>query len=187
MKGLAVVLLLLWPLQSLDDSVQRFVQSARRPALEPVMRAATDFGKPVVVFGVLLGIACFTGPAGPATARLALAAMVPTNLVVEGAKRATNRTRPDGEAKRSNSSFPSSHAANGATLAFVFTRRWPRAAWLFWLAALLVVVARVYLNRHFASDALGGAAIGIACAWAASRWLDARRHDRSSTLPSSGV
>ena len=158
-----------------DGAVQRAVQEARRPALEPTMRFATGVGHPAVVFGALLGIAVFTGPAGPASARLALLALAPTNLAVEGLKLAVNRTRPDGERKRTNSSFPSSHAANAAALAAVLAWRWRRGAPAFWGAALLVAFSRVYLNRHWPSDVVIGLLIGAACAtWAIRRAGDRR-------------
>lgn len=180
MKSLALIVLLLWPGQPLDDAIQAAVQGARRTPFERPMRAATEIGRPVVVFGTLLVIACFTGAAGPATAREALAAFVPTNLVVEGTKRLIGRPRPDGDRKRSNSSFPSSHAANAFTLAAVFARRWRRAAPVFWIGAAAIALSRVYLNRHFASDVLVGAAIGIACAWLAAWWLERARSRRAA-------
>jgi membrane-associated phospholipid phosphatase len=182
MKAFLLVLAFLGPLQAADDSVQAWVQQQRGPLLERPMRSLTDLGKPVVVFAGLLLVAAFDVSAGPATARLALAALVPTNLVVEGLKRLTGRTRPDGEHKRSNTSFPSSHAANAFALAWVLARRYRRWAAAPWVLAALVAVSRVYLNRHYASDVLVGSAIGVLCAWFAARTMaawEARRHARS--------
>jgi undecaprenyl-diphosphatase len=155
----------------LDLGVQRAVQGARAPLLEPVMRGATGVGKPANVLGGLLAIALFDAAAGPATARLALAALVPANLLVEGLKRAVNRTRPDGDRDPSNASFPSSHAANSAALAWVLARRWRRLAPAFWALALVVAYSRMYLDRHYLSDVLAGLAIGLACGWLAPRLL----------------
>jgi undecaprenyl-diphosphatase len=169
-----LLLALLGPLQALDDGVQAAVQRLRSPALERPVRTLTDIGRPVVVFGALLLIAAFDATAGPATARFALAALVPTNLAVEGLKRAVGRPRPDGDRKRSNSSFPSSHAANAFALAFVLARRYRRAAAPLALFAAGVGFSRMYVNRHYLSDVVAGAAIGTLCAWWASRWLVAR-------------
>ena len=174
MRVLLLWLAFLGPVQALDESVQAAIQRMRAPALEKPMRTLTDVGRPVVVFGGLLLVAAFDAAAGPSTARLALAALIPTNLVVEGLKRAIGRTRPDGDAKRSNSSFPSSHAANAFALAFVLARRYRRAAAVFVLLAAAVAFSRMYLNRHYISDAVAGAAIGTACAWAVARWMTAR-------------
>jgi undecaprenyl-diphosphatase len=154
--------------------VQSAAQAARVPWLEPLMRGASNVGRPATVLGALLAIALFDAAAGPATVRLTLVALLPANLVVEGLKRAVNRTRPDGEHKRSNASFPSSHAANAAAIAWIFSRRWRRLAPAFWAAALLIAWSRVYLNRHYVSDVLAGLAIGMACAWLAPRILSRR-------------
>ena len=169
MVHVIAALSLLDPLVALDWRIQREIQTWRSPSLDPVMKAVTDVGKPQIVVGSLLGIALFTGPAGPATARVALAALVPTNAAVEITKRGVNRVRPDGEHKRSNASFPSSHAANAFAIALVFTYRWRRLAPAFILFAAVVAFSRVYLNRHFASDVLFGAGIGLLFAWTAHR------------------
>lgn len=174
MKTLMVWLAFLGPLQALDDGMQAAIQDMRSPALERPMRTLTDIGRPVVLFGGLLLVAAFDAAAGPATARLALAALVPTNLAVEGLKRGIGRTRPDGDRKRSNSSFPSSHAANAFALAFVLARRYRRVAAVFVLFAGAVACSRTYLNRHYVSDIVAGAAIGWFAAWGTARFFAAR-------------
>ena len=112
--------------------------------------------------------------------RLAVAALAGTNLVVETLKRAIGRPRPDGERRRSNSSFPSSHAANAFALAWVLGARWRRGIPVFFALALLLAFSRMYLNRHFLSDVLVGALIGVICAWAAASWLPLRRRTAGS-------
>jgi membrane-associated phospholipid phosphatase len=137
------------------------------------MRAASSWGRPVVVMGGLVAVVAadvLTGH-GWGTARLAVASLAGTNLLVEAGKRAANRTRPDGEHKRSNSSFPSSHAANAFTLAWVLSSRWRRAWPAFFGLATLVAFSRMYLNRHYLSDVVAGAVLGMAIAWAAQCWL----------------
>jgi undecaprenyl-diphosphatase len=171
---IALVLTLLAPLDSLDRVVQRAVQHARRPALEAPMRAASAGGRGVLVFGSLLVMALAGGPLGPATARTALCVLVPVNLGVEGLKRVVLRERPDGERNRSNASFPSSHAANAAALALVLSQRWRRWRLVFWAVALVVCWSRIYLNRHFLTDVLGGVTIGVGLGWLTLSWLRAR-------------
>lgn len=164
MKRLMLALALAAPLGQADVAIQGAVQSHRTAVMDRVMRIATDSTKPVVVFGALLGIAILDTAEGVATARVALVTLVAVNLVVEGLKRATGRTRPDGEHKRSNSSFPSSHAANAAALAVVLSRRWPKGWPAFWALALLVSASRVYLNRHYVSDVVVAILLGAAIA-----------------------
>lgn len=164
-----LALALLQPVVQVDELVQRAVQSHRTPMLDRVMQGATDLGRRDLVAGVLLGVAVLDPVAGPAVARLAIVGLAGTNLVVEGLKLAVDRPRPDGERKRSNSSFPSSHAASAVCIAWIFARRWRRLGWALWLVALAVAWSRVYLNRHYLSDVVGGAAIGLLCTWAVLR------------------
>jgi membrane-associated phospholipid phosphatase len=171
-SALLLALALLAPITGVDEALQRAVQQGRAPWLEPPMRAASGIGRPAVVLGALLAIAVFDPVAGVPTARLALAVLVPTNLVVEGLKRAVNRPRPDGEHKRSNASFPSSHAANAAALAWVVSRRWRKLAPLWWAGAALIAWSRLYLNRHYASDVVAGIALGALVAWAVVRIME---------------
>lgn len=170
----ALSLSLLAPVESLDWEVQHAVQTARRPALEPFMRGATRLTNGATVLGALLGIAVFGGPAGVATARATLAVLLPVNLVVEGGKSAFGRMRPDASRSRSNSSFPSSHAANAAAIATVFALRWRKLAPLFVLLAALVSFSRIYLNRHFLSDVVIGAALGVAVTVIVLAWMRGR-------------
>jgi membrane-associated phospholipid phosphatase len=165
---------LIGPIVDLDWQVQRAVQSWRPAALETPMELASKAGRPQLVLGVLLAVAAFGGPAGAATARFAVVALIPTNAIVEATKRATNRARPDGEHRRSNASFPSSHAANAFALAWVLAWRWRPAAWGFYLLAAVVGFSRIFLNRHFASDVLIGAMIGVVCAWVVGTWMSRR-------------
>jgi undecaprenyl-diphosphatase len=162
------------PVVDLDHAVQEAVQRSRQPGLERSMRMFTDVGRPAVVLGGLAAIAWLDRAQGLRVAADALLALAPTNLLVEGLKRATHRARPDGERKRSNASFPSSHAANAFALAAVLGRRWRSAAPGLLVLASAVAISRVYLNRHFVSDILVGAAIGLLCAWAVARWRSGR-------------
>ena len=179
----ALVMSLLDPIVALDTQVQNWVQAHRTPGLEGVMQTATDLGRRDLVTGVLLGIAVFSGPAGPATARCALAALVASNLVVEGLKRAVNRTRPDGERKRSNSSFPSGHAASAATAAVVLASRWRGGTLAFVLLAALVSASRIYLNRHFLSDVLFSVVVGVGFGFLAVRLIPPRGKSKRGAAP----
>ena len=185
MKVLLLVLSLLAPVQSLDDAVRTAVQGTRAPGMDRAMNVASDAGKPVVVFGILLAVAGFDPLLGPPTARIALAALLGTNLAVESVKRVTFRARPDGEHKRSNAAFPSSHAANAFALATILARRWKRWAPFFLVLAGAVAFSRIYLERHWLSDVIAGSLLGAACAWAAVRWLWgwAERRPRARKAP----
>jgi undecaprenyl-diphosphatase len=163
------------PVDSVDHWIQRGAQEARRPALEAPMRFLSRACNGTTLCAGLLAVAIFDPVAGIETAKTALLVLVPTNAAVELIKRVTDRTRPDGEHRPSNASFPSSHAANIFALAVVLGRRWRRALPLFLLVAVAVSYSRVYLDRHYASDVLVGAALGAAIAIAVARWRARRR------------
>jgi membrane-associated phospholipid phosphatase len=178
-RVLAAALLLAWPLQSLDDAAMRAVQASRTPALEPVARAVSDRSR--VALAVAAAGALVAGGAVRAAAVEVAVVLVPVNLAVEGLKRATWRARPDGEHKRSNASFPSSHAANAFAVATVVTRRWWRAGLVAFPLAALVGWSRVYLNRHWASDVVGAAVLAVALVLLTLRALDSWRASRSAS------
>jgi membrane-associated phospholipid phosphatase len=176
MRVLLFALVLLNPIERLDWAVARSVQGARRPGLEAPMRTTSSVARPALVLGGLAAVLAvdLAGGAGWSTIRLAVVSLAGTNLLVESLKRIVNRQRPDGEHKRSNASFPSSHAANAFALAWVLRARWRRAGLPFYGLALLVAFSRLYLNRHFLSDVVAGALIAVAVSWLASRWLPLR-------------
>jgi len=58
-------------------------------------------------------------------------------------------------------SFPSSHAANNAALAWLFSITYPKKKWIFIGIALLVGYSRIYVGVHYPSDVAGGYAVGI--------------------------
>ncbi len=180
MKTLLLAIALLGPIEALDRGIQDWVQQHTRPGLDRPARMLTDVGRPWILAGTLAGIALFDRTAGVATAGRALMVLVPTNLAVEGLKRLTFRARPDGERKRSNASFPSSHAGNAFAIAAVLAGRWRRWAPGFYAFATGVALSRMVLNRHYFTDVLAGAAIGLGSAWLVDRFLAARAARRAA-------
>lgn len=66
-------------------------------------------------------------------------------------------------------SFPSGHSVTAFALAFVLSRTYPRYALLFYGLAVLVAISRIYLAKHFPSDVVAGAAVGILAGWIVCR------------------
>ena len=175
-RWLLLALLLTWPLQAFDDAARDWALSCRRPWLDAPMRVTSDEARPALVVAAAAGL--FAGATGHVVVAEAALVLIPVNLVVEGLKYAIGRVRPDGSAKRSNSAFPSSHSANAFAAAMVLARRWRKGAPLFLALAAVVAFSRMYLDRHWASDVLGAALIGVVGAVvvgaAFSRWRAAR-------------
>lgn len=182
LRLLAAALLVAWPLQSLDEATMHAVQDSRTRDLEPVARAVSDRSR--IVLGVAAAAGLLAGGAARAATMEAAIALVPVNLAVEGLKRATFRARPDGERKRSNAAFPSSHTANAFAVATVLARRWRRATFPAFALAALVGWSRLYLNRHWLSDVVGGAALGVALTLLVLAWWSRRSAGRGGRTAS---
>lgn len=72
-----------------------------------------------------------------------------------------------GSLKEKDFSFPSGHTAAAfayCTVMFLLFRRKYRLSWILPLISVSVMISRVYLMVHFASDVVAGMIIGIACA-----------------------
>ena len=67
-------------------------------------------------------------------------------------------------------SFPSGHSVTAFAMAFVLSRAYPRYAFFFYGLAGLVALSRVYLAKHFPSDVVAGAALGLLAGWIVCRF-----------------
>ena len=70
-------------------------------------------------------------------------------------------------------SFPSGHTADAAAVAAVLWFIYPRLRPLYVVWVVLMAVARIGAAQHFVADAATGAALGVLCALAVGRYLDA--------------
>jgi len=85
-----------------------------------------------------------------------------TTALTYGVKYGVRRDRPDGTC----CSFPSGHASVTFASASVLERHFGyRAAWPTFVIASYVAASRLTDNKHFASDVLFGAALGMASGW----------------------
>ena len=62
-------------------------------------------------------------------------------------------------------SFPSSHATNSFAAAMLISFYFPAVRLGLFLLAFLVSYSRPYVGVHYPGDILGGAVVGIFCAW----------------------
>lgn len=58
-------------------------------------------------------------------------------------------------------SFPSGHAVISFAAAYVLARKKPKLKWLFYSLAVIISFSRIYLGKHFPSDVMAGAVIGL--------------------------
>jgi membrane-associated phospholipid phosphatase len=98
-------------------------------------------------------------------------ALVVSQTLTQGIKIAVRRDRPTGEC----CAFPSGHASATFATAAVIERHFGyRGSWPMFLIASYVATSRLHDNRHFLSDVVFGAAIGVS-----SGWTVVGRHGRS--------
>lgn len=91
--------------------------------------------------------------------------------ITAGLKYAVNRQRPTPPTDRRNSSFPSGHATAAFAAAAVCAHSYPRLTVPAYLFAGSIAYARLYLRRHYPTDVIAGALIGMATA----RFVTARQ------------
>ena len=83
-----------------------------------------------------------------------------------------NRARPEEKSSRIKSSFPSGHATFAFTQAVVYSHYNPKLRLPMFLYATVVGFSRIYLGKHYPTDILGGAVLGIAVGLLAIRISD---------------
>lgn len=104
----------------------------------------------------------------------------PRNPAQEGA----HRPHKGHDTRKEKSSFPSGHAAGAAASASAFAAVYPAHALAAEAAAGAVALGRIPTCKHYPSDVIAGAAIGVAASalvgavWAAARRLAARGGSR---------
>jgi membrane-associated phospholipid phosphatase len=101
-----------------------------------------------------------------------LRALIVSQALTQGIKVAVQRDRPTGEC----CSFPSGHSSAAFATASVLERHLGyRGAWPTFAVAVYVAMSRLHDNRHYLSDVLFGASLGMATGWTV-----VGRHGRSN-------
>lgn len=159
-----------------DRAVNGFFAARRTPWLDDAMVAITRAGSARWLALIVLGVGLFTLWRTQRARYLAWLALDLGGVIAayQTVKWVVGRARPGGGIVAADgAAFPSGHAAGSAAvflgIAFVLTHESSaRRAWWAFAAAVfatfLVGLSRVYLGVHWASDVLGGWALG-AC-WA---------------------
>ncbi|MGE5576434.1 MAG: phosphatase PAP2 family protein [Syntrophothermus sp.] len=142
-------------------------QKMRTPEINAFMDKITWLGDGAVDLGIA-GVFYLAGE--EETAYKAANAVVYAGLATRVLKIAVGMPRPETGAGQENEWFtlketydamPSGHTATAFALAEVLARQYPRYKWYFYGTATVVGISRIYVNAHWASDVLAGAAIGV--------------------------
>ena len=159
-----------------DWRVTGFFLAARIPHKAPWLLAIGELGRPLAPIFLLLLWAW--AEKRPRLLLAGLLAMLLTLCAVLPIKSAVGRIRPDQDSAevvkepfyRRSYSFPSGDATLAFAVAIVAASATPASArWIPFLLAAMASMTRLMLLRHFASDVIAGAALGILCGCAALR------------------
>jgi membrane-associated phospholipid phosphatase len=71
-------------------------------------------------------------------------------------------------------SMPSGHATTAVAAAIAIGAVWPRARWVMWIYALVIMFSRVVVLAHHPSDVIAGALVGAVGAGLVRRWFASR-------------
>ncbi len=176
-------------LYSIDTAVFYFFnRTIANPVLDSVMPAiTTEKHWTLPIAAVWLGLLIFGGKKGRLTAILIAVILLFTDQIVNAViKPLVGRERPCFVLDHvrllipqpHSRSFPSSHAANMAAMATLFTVRYPRYSVFYILGAVLIGVSRMVVGVHYPSDVAAGALLGFAFACGIlliQRRIDGRR------------
>ncbi|MCB1182854.1 phosphatase PAP2 family protein [bacterium] len=162
-----------WAWEETDENFPPLKEALDKSFLDPFLDFGNLYGSGLVVGGgsaALIGLGRATGNEGMATTGTDLArAFVHSAALCWVLKVSVNRTRPSGGPY----SFPSGHTTSAfSTVAPV----WHHAGWGPGLgatvAATLAGIGRMEENRHYLSDVIAGAVLGLVTGWAV---IDHRR------------
>lgn len=161
---------------AVDDRVERWFEPLRgSPRVDGVAKVITGLGDHGLMWAATTAWrARHSGPDRSRAVRALAIAGVESNLVNTGLKAFVGRARPEPTAvpispggvpvrRPTSSSFPSGHTLAAFCAATVMCQRHDaRGNALLFTSASLVGLSRLHLRAHFASDVVGGAAIGTA-------------------------
>lgn len=170
------------PLWQIEGPLLLWIQeNLRQDWLTPIMQVITRFGD-----GGIFWIAfCILLLCIPRSRKMAIAPSL--SLALNGLvtnvwlKNVIGRVRPYVRFSDlvvlttlpSDTSFPSGHtAASFAVAAGVYMAGWRKAGTALYIFAAMIGFSRMYLGVHFPSDVIGGAIVGVLCAWVIRKIID---------------
>lgn len=167
------------PLEELDAAVATVLVPLAEEGAVKTIGEISDFSDQEPIYAgaaafLFVAAAMRDGPTWRAGTRVIAAHLLATGLrgVI---KQMVDRTRPDAAAKLGRyvfakgrrrdsdySSFPSGHAAGALAVALAVGRDYPRGRWPAIGVAVAASLAQILRSKHYVSDVVAGAAVGLA-------------------------
>jgi membrane-associated phospholipid phosphatase len=148
---------------SIDKDVKKIVQSNKNETLNTLSKifneAGSEYSVGIPIAGYIIGYYTNNQKFAEAS-KVSVASAVVAASITFPIKYAVNRERPD---RSDNDSFPSGHTA----LAFAIFGSYAKfynegiTPYLLYTTAALTGFSRIYKNKHYLSDVVAGATIGI--------------------------
>ncbi len=185
-RTLGVAALAVGGTMAFDEEIRDFVQGYRSEegddAAETLRPLGHRVGPALLLAGLWVGGALADEPSLVAIGKDGVeATLFSTVLITPVLKKVVGRARPDEELGPTHfdpfsddQSFPSGEAAQAFTIAAVIAAHTekPWVEGVSWGLAGLIGVERLYLDRHWASDLVAGALIGVGVgSWVAKRQM----------------
>lgn len=157
--------------ESIDRSLYQTIhEDWQSPFMDRLMSGVSHMGDGEVGIVFCSTLLAFGDEKGHETGKLVLVSIVGAGAVASSLKYVVNRTRPDGDSdNRFNSSFPSGHVSGAFSVASVVGARYKRWRIPIYALASAIAISRVYLGRHYPSDVMAGAGVGICIGWLVTR------------------
>ena len=140
------------------DAFRYIHEDMKNGFLDATLPKIQEMGDTDVYLGICTILCAFGNEKMTETGTLAAAAFMESGTIAYALKQIVGRRRPLSESERD--SFPSGHVTLAFTMATVGGHEYPRLRIPLYAAAFGTAFARVYLGRHYPSDAIMGALIG---------------------------
>jgi membrane-associated phospholipid phosphatase len=170
----------------LDTRVRRWATEVQSAGLDGLVGVLNPIGSGVTLLAVCVALAlscrALRRPRLCEAGWLGALAFMSAGLVEYALKHLVGRPRPAAAGPFLGpelDSFPSGHATSVFAVATVLGSFYPRLRWPLYTLAAAIALGRVYLARHYLSDIVAGALLGLVVASLVLR-------HRNSTVASSG-